>query len=786
MSRMFTRSLLLLLWCTGTLFAQDVTQVTLTFSPVNGGENVVVTASDNGSGLAPDGPATFLESTEYQLSIDLGDANAAYQGQLENIQFFFEAADNIFSGSVSYDDSDANTLPIGFTSIWTTACLDESNTGDFRIVLRDLGNNKALGSSITDGDPVFEVTWSATVNNDPDAPACENEEEIITDVVLTFTPDNGGDPVIARAQDPDGEGVLPLQVLDDINLQESTAYTLTMELTNSIEGEDITEEIREEDDEHMFFFAFSDDAFQSPDGDGNADNRDDNVNYNDFDDNDLPVGLSTSWSTICTEQDFSGGFFSVTLKHQPGIKSETSTINDGGTDVDLEFVLNVINDPDAPACENEEEIITDVVLTFTPDNGGDPVIARAQDPDGEGVLPLQVLDDINLQESTAYTLTMELTNSIEGEDITEEIREEDDEHMFFFAFSDDAFQSPDGDGNADNRDDNVNYNDFDDNDLPVGLSTSWSTICTEQDFSGGFFSVTLKHQPGIKSETSTINDGGTDVDLEFVLNVINDPDAPACENEEEIITDVVLTFTPDNGGDPVIARAQDPDGEGVLPLQVLDDINLQESTAYTLTMELTNSIEGEDITEEIREEDDEHMFFFAFSDDAFQSPDGDGNADNRDDNVNYNDFDDNNLPVGLSTSWVTAEAMQAGTFQVILKHQPDIKSATSTSEDGGTDVNITWGINTVVTSIQEVYTGDRASFTIMPNPVQDVLNWTWTERAPQSQVDLSIINSQGRLIMRQLNPASPYLNVSNLPNGFYVLRMQWNGEVHTQRFVKSN
>jgi len=67
--------------------------------------------------------------------------------------------------------------------------------------------------------------------------------------------------------------------------------------------------------------------------------------------------------------------------------------------------------------------------------------------------------------------------------------------------------------------------------------------------------------------------------------------------------------------------------------------------------------------------------------------------------VNYNDFDGNNLPVGLSTTWETENAGGAGTFQVILKHQPDIKSATSTVNDGGTDVDLTWIVSIVELAI---------------------------------------------------------------------------------------
>ena len=136
----------------------------------------------------------------------------------------------------------------------------------------------------------------------------------------------------------------------------------------------------------------------------------------------------------------------------------------------------MIDDVDAPDCENEEEVIDRVTLTFTPTAGGDPVVAVASDPDGPGPLDLTV-GDVALMESTEYQLSITLENTIEGENITEEIAEEDEDHLFLFSFGEELFESPDGDGNIDNRADAVNYNDQDSNGLPVGLSTNWTTAC---------------------------------------------------------------------------------------------------------------------------------------------------------------------------------------------------------------------------------------------------------------------------------------------------------------------
>ncbi|MCH2231098.1 MAG: GTP cyclohydrolase [Crocinitomicaceae bacterium] len=173
-----------------------------------------------------------------------------------------------------------------------------------------------------------------------------------------------------------------------------------------------------------------------------------------------------------------------------------------------------------PAEENEVEVITDVKLVFT--NASDPadvVEANAQDPDGSGAQSLAILNDINLDINKTYILTYEIANNLDspGEDIGAEILEEDDEHQFFFSFSNDAFTNPTGDGNVDTASDPLDYNDQDDNGFPVGLSTTWVTSGTQ--LSAGTFNVRLQHQPGVKTATSGANDGDTDFDLTFVLNI---------------------------------------------------------------------------------------------------------------------------------------------------------------------------------------------------------------------------------------------------------------------------
>lgn len=184
-------------------------------------------------------------------------------------------------------------------------------------------------------------------------------------------------------------------------------------------------------------------------------------------------------------------------------------------------------------------------------------------------------------------------------------------------------------------------------------------------------------------------------------------DDPEPENIPELITKATLTFTPTAGstGAPVIVTATDPDLQGPQNLQVSGPINLKQGTTYELSIELSNELydedeEGYDVTEEVAvEEGDEHQLFFRFSEGVFSNPTGTGNIKDNASSivgpVNYDDEDDDGRPIGILTTWTTiASASTSGkTFQVILMHQPDEKSDTSTSLTGERELDITFPIN---------------------------------------------------------------------------------------------
>jgi hypothetical protein len=176
-----------------------------------------------------------------------------------------------------------------------------------------------------------------------------------------------------------------------------------------------------------------------------------------------------------------------------------------------------------------------------------------------------------------------------------------------------------------------------------------------------------------------------------------DSDDPEKEDTPELITKATLTFTPSGGGPSVEVSAIDPDGTGVQDIQVDGPINLAANKSYTLTIALINELAqpsdpAYNVTKEVEEEADEHMFFFAWTNNVFNDPAGNGNIDNRNDDVHYEDEDDNGLPLGLETFWTTASA-SSGTFTVLLKHQPELKTASSTSSAGETDLDLEFTVN---------------------------------------------------------------------------------------------
>lgn len=90
-----------------------------------------------------------------------------------------------------------------------------------------------------------------------------------------------------------------------------------------------------------------------------------------------------------------------------------------------------------PTQENDGEVITDVTLKFQELNASNALVIsvlsfKASDPQGIEVGKTPTIQSISLAKGKKYQMTIEVTNAIKGEDITQEILTEAAAHQFFF------------------------------------------------------------------------------------------------------------------------------------------------------------------------------------------------------------------------------------------------------------------------------------------------------------------------------------------------------------------
>lgn len=164
----------------------------------------------------------------------------------------------------------------------------------------------------------------------------------------------------------------------------------------------------------------------------------------------------------------------------------------------------------------------------------------------------------------------------------------------------------------------------------------------------------------------------------------------------EVMTTLKLTFTPTDGGTKFVATWADPENDGS---PVIDEIKLTKGKKYNVTMAVLNELEKpvEDVTPEIKDEQDDHQVFF-----YGEAVEGPGSkATKALVKHEYSDKDSKNLPVGLSN---TIEAVEAGngSLFVMLRHMPpvnnnavktgtlaaDFKATGESALPGSADINI--------------------------------------------------------------------------------------------------
>jgi len=166
----------------------------------------------------------------------------------------------------------------------------------------------------------------------------------------------------------------------------------------------------------------------------------------------------------------------------------------------------------------------------------------------------------------------------------------------------------------------------------------------------------------------------------------DEPDDPIIPNEQEVITTLNYTLTPESGT-PIILSFRDLDSDGGNE-PIISDGTLASGMSYIGSMELLNELEdpAEDITLEVAEEELEHQFFYETSFPTELS----------DVNIAYNDLDEEGNPIGLSTVLTTGE-MGSGTITVTLRHEPNKDAAGVSSGDianagGETDIEVTFNV----------------------------------------------------------------------------------------------
>ncbi|NAS30497.1 type 1 periplasmic binding fold superfamily protein [Flavobacteriaceae bacterium R38] len=171
----------------------------------------------------------------------------------------------------------------------------------------------------------------------------------------------------------------------------------------------------------------------------------------------------------------------------------------------------------------------------------------------------------------------------------------------------------------------------------------------------------------------------------ILFSCSSDDDAtPDPINEEEVITTLNVTLSPNGGGTNIVLTSVDLDGDGPND-PVINGGILAANTTYTGSIVALNELENpaEDITEEVAEEDDEHQFFF-------QPVDG------VEITTTYVDFDDDGNPLGINFTLTTGDASD-GTLRITLRHLLDkfaagVSGGDITNAGGDTDVEVDYPI----------------------------------------------------------------------------------------------
>ena len=166
-------------------------------------------------------------------------------------------------------------------------------------------------------------------------------------------------------------------------------------------------------------------------------------------------------------------------------------------------MLGCSDDDTTPEIINEDELITTVILTLTPDSG-DQVVLTTVDLDGDG--PDEPVTTVvgNFSENTQYQGAVQFLNETEdpAEDITQEVIEEADEHQVFYTISEGLNIQ-------------TTYEDQDSQGNPLGVQITLSTGLASE----GSLTVTLRHEPVKPNDGLESAGGETDISTSFDVSI---------------------------------------------------------------------------------------------------------------------------------------------------------------------------------------------------------------------------------------------------------------------------
>ncbi|WP_420399499.1 type 1 periplasmic binding fold superfamily protein [Flagellimonas sp.] len=181
----------------------------------------------------------------------------------------------------------------------------------------------------------------------------------------------------------------------------------------------------------------------------------------------------------------------------------------------------------------------------------------------------------------------------------------------------------------------------------------------------------------------------------ILVSCSNDDNSPEEINEEETITTMTVTLTPDGGGTAIELQSRDLDGDGPNAPEITVSGNLAENTTYNGSVVLLNETEtpAEEVNEEIEGEAAEHQFFYVVDGGLNATTEyTDEESDYVSDETGTN-FTTNN-PVGITFTLTTTDA-SSGTLTVTLRHEPK-KPNDGTLADAGGETDITQTFNLTI------------------------------------------------------------------------------------------